>query len=201
MAARLGSLVTHPRTKSPRALPERLISAACERDPDAWHELVERVSQDLVARLRLPPELARRLDDEDVLQAALLRAWERIDHFEYRGAGSFIAWLQQILLNVLRDDIRHHARAVRDTSREEAKQLHQLSPEQPEPDQRAAQAEQSSLLEAAMARLSVLDRRLVRLRLSEGHSWREIADRTGRSRRSLRRALDDVVRRLAAAVA
>jgi len=184
-----------------RALPRQLITAACERDPDAWQELVERVSLRLAARLRLPPELARRLDDEDVLQAALLRAWERIDNFEYRGEGSFFAWMQQILLNVLRDDIRHHGRAVRDASREEPRQLHRLAPEQPEPGQRAAQEEESLLLGAAIEELPVLEQRLVRLRLREGHSWREIADRTGRSRRSLRRALDGAMRRLADAVA
>ena len=184
-----------------RALPEQLIAAACERDPDAWQELVERISLRLAARLRLPPELARRFDDEDVLQATLLRAWERIESFEYRGEGSFIAWMQQILLNVLRDDIRHHGRAIRDASREEPRQLHRLAPEQPEPSQRAAQEEESLLLDAAIGELPVLEQRLVRLRLRDGHSWREIADRTGRSRRTLRRALDEAMRRLADAVA
>ena len=190
-----------PRKEGARALPEQLVAAACERDPDAWQELVERVSLRLAARLRLPPELARRLDDEDVLQATLLRAWERIDSFEYRGEGSFIAWIQQILLNVLRDDIRHHGRAIRDASREEPRQLHRLAPEQPEPSQRAVQEEESLLLDAAIGELPVLEQRLVRLRLREGHSWREIADRTGRSRRALRRALDEAMRRLADAVA
>ena len=189
------------RKEGGRALPEQLVAAACERDPDAWQELVERVSLRLAARLRLPPELARRFDDEDVLQATLLRAWERIDSFEYRGEGSFIAWMQQILLNVLRDDIRHHGRAIRDASREEPRQLHRLAPEQPEPSQRAAQEEESLLLDAAIGELPVLEQRLVRLRLRDGHSWREIADRTGRSRRTLRRALDEAMRRLADAVA
>ncbi|MCH2105564.1 MAG: sigma-70 family RNA polymerase sigma factor [Planctomycetes bacterium] len=184
-----------------RALPEQLVAAACERDPDAWQELVERVSLRLAARLRLPSELARRFDDEDVLQATLLRAWERIESFEYRGEGSFIAWMQQILLNVLRDDIRHHGRAIRDASREEPRQLHRLAPEQPEPSQRAAQEEESLLLDAAIGELPVLEQRLVRLRLRDGHSWREIADRTGRSRRALRRTLDEAMRRLADAVA
>ena len=184
-----------------RALPAQLIAAACERDPDAWQELVERVSLRLAARRRLPPERARRFDDEDVLQATLLRAWERIESFEYRGEGSFIAWMQQILLNVLRDDIRHHGRAIRDASREEPRQLHRLAPEQPEPSQRAAQEEESLLLDAALGELPVLEQRLVRLRLREGPSWREIADRTGRSRRALRRTLDEAMRRLADAVA
>ncbi len=188
-------------TKNYQALPERLIAAACERDPDAWEEMVERISMTLVKRLQLPPELARRFDDEDVLQVAFLRAWERIDSFEYRGEGSFIAWIQRILLNVLRDDIRHHTRGIRDTSREETNQLHRIAPEQPEPDQKAALEEESLLLVAAIDELPILEQRLIRLRLRDGRSWREIADRTGRSRRTLRRSLDEAMKRLANAVA
>lgn len=190
-----------PRKKNNQALPERLIAAACARDPDAWEEMVERISMTLVKRLQLPPELAHRFDHEDVLQVAFLRAWERIDSFEYRGEGSFIAWIQRIVLNVLRDDIRHHARGIRDTSREETNQLHRIAPEQPEPDQKAALEEESLLLVAAIEELPILEQRLIRLRLRDGRSWREIADRTGHSRRTLRRSLDEAMRHLANAVA
>ena len=190
-----------PRTKNHQALPAPLIEAACGRDPEAWDEVVERLSRILVKRLQLPPELARRFDDEDVLQVAFLRAWERIESFEYRGEGSFIAWIQQILFNVLRDDIRHHARGIRDTSREEPRQLHRMAPEQPEPDQKVELEEESMRLVAAMEALPTLEQRLIRLRLRDGRSWREIATRTGRSRRTLRRSLDEAMRRLANAVA
>ena len=190
-----------PRTKNHQALPAPLIEAACGRDPEAWDEVVERLSKILVKRLQLPPELARRFDDEDVLQVAFLRAWERIESFEYRGEGSFIAWIQQILFNVLRDDIRHHARGIRDTSREEPRQLHRMAPEQPEPDQKVELEEESMRLVAAMEALPTLEQRLIRLRLRDGRSWREIATRTGRSRRTLRRSLDEAMRRLANAVA
>jgi RNA polymerase sigma-70 factor (ECF subfamily) len=183
------------------ALPQELIEAACQRDPEAWEEMVEQLSLILVRRLRLPIELARRLDDEDILQVAFLRAWERIESFEYRGEGSFIAWIQQILLNVLRDDIRHHGRGIRDTACEERRQLAQITPERPNPDQQAALQEESLRLVAAIEALPVLEQRLIRLRLRDGRSWREIAARTGHSQRTLRRALDDAMRNLAIAVA
>ena len=190
-----------PRSTAHQALPMHLIEAACARDPKAWEEMVERLGKNLAKRLQLPPELSRRFDDEDVLQVAFLRAWERIDSFEYRGEGSFIAWIQQILLNVMRDDIRHHARGIRDASSEEPRQLHRMSPEQPAPDQRAALQEESSRLVAAIEALPILEQRLIRLRLWDGRSWREIAARTGRSRRTLRRSMDEVMRQLANAVA
>ena len=109
--------------------------------------------------------------------------------------------IQQILLNVMRDDIRHHARGIRDTSSEEPRQLHRMSPEQPAPDQKVALQEESSRLVAAIEALPILEQRLIRLRLWDGRSWREIAARTGRSRRTLRRSMDEVMRQLANAVA
>jgi len=190
-----------PRTRNHQALPAPLIEAACERDPHAWEEMVERLSRTLVNRLKLPPELARRFDDEDVLQVTFLRAWERIESFEYRGEGSFIAWIQQILLNVLRDDIRHHARGIRDTSCEEPRQLHRMAPEQPDPGQKVALEEENLRLVEAIEALPILEQRLIRLRLRDGRSWREIAARTGRSQRTLRRSLEEAMRRVANAVA
>jgi len=183
------------------ALPQELIEAACKRDPEAWEEMVDRLTLILTRKLQLPNELARRLDDEDILQVAFLRAWERIESFEYRGEGSFVAWIQQILLNVLRDDIRHHARGIRDAAREERRQLTRIAPECPDPDQQAAIDEESLRLIAAIEALPILEQRLIRLRLRDGRTWREIAARTGRSRRTLRRALDDAMRHLANAVA
>ena len=53
----------------------------------------------------------------------------------------------------------------------------------------------------AIEALPVLEQRLIRLRLRDGRSWREIAARTGHSQRTLRRALDDAMRHLANAVA
>ena len=191
----------YPRVHTPHSLPQELIEAACRRDPEAWEQIVDQLSLILLRKLKLPDELNRRLDDEDILQVALLRAWERIEKFEYRGEGSFVAWVQQILLNVLRDDIRYHARGMRDASREERRPLARIVPEQPAPDQQAALREESRRLVAAIEALPVLQQRLVRLRLRDGRSWREIVERTGRSRRSLRLALDEALRRLACAVA
>lgn len=184
-----------------RALPEDLIMAACQRDPEAWRELVAQLSLRMTSALQLPPPLLRRLDREDILQVAFLHAWERIDSFEYRGEGSFIAWMRQIISNVIRDDIRHHACGIRDTSREERRKLSALYRERLDPDQQAALDEERAQLSSAIAGLPLLERRLINMRLHDGQSWREIAARTGRSPRALRRTLDGVIRRLTDSVA
>lgn len=184
-----------------QSLPPELVEAACRRDPAAWEEVVELLSHILLKKLRLPEGLLGRLDEEDIFQVAILRAWERIDRFEYRGEGSFVAWVHSIIQNTLRDDIRHHACRMRDTAREERTQLKRLIPERPAPDQQAAQREESNRLAAAISALPALQRRLVQLRLRDGHSWREIVERMGRSPRTLRASLDEALHQLACAVA
>ena len=184
-----------------RALPEDLIMAACQRDPEAWRELVAQLSLRMASALQLPDPLLRRLDREDILQVAFLHAWERIDSFEYRGEGSFVAWMRQIISNVLRDDIRHHACGIRDTSREERRTLSAISRDRLDPDQQAALKEERAQLSSAIEELPPLERRLIKMRLNDHQSWREIAARTGRSPRALRRKLDGVIRRLTGSVA
>ena len=183
------------------ALPEGLIKAACQRDPEAWSEVVAQLSLRMTNKVQLPGSLARRLDHEDVLQVAFLHAWERIDSFEYRGEGSFVAWMRQIISNVLRDDIRHHACGIRDTSREECRQLSRLTRERLDPDQLAALEEEREQLVLDIEGLPPLERRLIKMRLQDGESWRKIAVRTGRSPRTLRRVYDRAIKRLSGSVA
>ena len=190
-----------PSPSSPGALPKDLIMAACRRDPEAWRELIAQLNRRMVSAPKLPGPLQRRLDHEDVLQVAFLHAWERIESFEYRGEGSFIAWMRQIISNVLRDDIRHHACGIRDASREERRKLSAISRELPDPEQQAALEEEQTQLSSAIEELSPLERRLIDMRLNDGQSWREIAARTGRSPRALRRTLDGAIKRLTDSVA
>ena len=50
------------------------------------------------------------LDTEDLVQATILRALNRIHDFESRHQGSLFAYLRQILLNRIRDEARREAR-------------------------------------------------------------------------------------------
>ena len=70
---------------------ESLVRRASGGDRSAFDRLVESCTPDLTThiRLRLGRFLARKVEVEDILQAAFLKAFEGIAEFEYRGEKSF----------------------------------------------------------------------------------------------------------------
>jgi RNA polymerase sigma-70 factor (ECF subfamily) len=86
---------------------EFLVGRARGGSQTAWQELHRRYHTMLVAQLqaRIPGFARRRFDAEDVLQAALIRAWQSIDSFEYRGEGSFRRWLATLVVNTFRSEL------------------------------------------------------------------------------------------------
>ncbi|MGA9333289.1 MAG: sigma-70 family RNA polymerase sigma factor [Rudaea sp.] len=55
---------------------------------------------------RLPASCRDLGETDDLVQSALLRALKRVHGFDSRGRGAFFAYLRQITLNVIRDEIR-----------------------------------------------------------------------------------------------
>lgn len=51
----------------------------------------------LLARLQIAPRLRGKLDPSDVAQQTLLKAYEALDRFDWRGEAQLAAWLRQIL--------------------------------------------------------------------------------------------------------
>src|SRR5215471_13184410 len=74
---------------------EALLSAARNGDSDAFGELVERHRAACLRRATLM--LRNRGDAEDEVQNAFWKAFQRLD--QYRGEGSFGAWLSRIVEN------------------------------------------------------------------------------------------------------
>lgn len=68
----------------------------------------------------LPKSLRPRVDPEDIVQEALLRALTRIETFVPRCEGAFIVYLRRILLNVIADLGRNEKRSLGPTSIQEA---------------------------------------------------------------------------------
>jgi len=60
-----------------------------------------------IVRLRLNPELRERLrlQSMDIVQEVFLHALKKLPDFEPTNEGSFIRWLSQIVLNVIRDQL------------------------------------------------------------------------------------------------
>jgi RNA polymerase sigma-70 factor (ECF subfamily) len=59
---------------------------------------------------RLPRGLRDLAETDDLVQSTLLRALSHLEDFEPRHEGAFFAYLRQILLNAIRDEVRRAGR-------------------------------------------------------------------------------------------
>jgi len=159
----------------------------------ALNELYTRYGRRLLGliRLRMGPGLRGRLDSGDILQAALLRSFERIGQFKGEGGTSFMAWLARIAENEIRDQADYHGRQRREAARAV-------------PLGAAAQAvtshlraavsqliadEEAARIERALEALDDAHREVILLRKFEELGWAEVAARMGRSEDACRMLL------------
>jgi RNA polymerase sigma-70 factor (ECF subfamily) len=157
---------------------------------DALNELYARYTRRLLGliRIRMGQQLRGRLDSGDILQATLLRSFERIDQFEGEAGATFMSWLARIAQNEMRDAADFHSRQRRAIGAavplEAAEQLvtgHVRSAlSQLIADQEAVR------VEAALACLEDAHREVILLRKYEELSWAEVAARMGRSQDACR---------------
>ncbi|MDC8012225.1 RNA polymerase sigma factor [Tahibacter soli] len=118
------------------------------------------------------PRAARDLHEtEDLVQLALMRALKQINSFESEGPGSFLAYLRQILLNQVRDEVRRLMR--RPESSEIDPEL--ADTELPSPVEQLVGHERLRAYEAALASLPKRQQGLIVMRLEFGMSYPEIA--------------------------
>jgi RNA polymerase sigma-70 factor (ECF subfamily) len=146
----------------------------------------------LLARARLDPRLAAKLDPSDVVQQTLLEAHKEQDAFRGGTRGELAAWLRQILARNLANALRDFRRDKRDVGRERALDAviadssarveAWLAAEQSSPSDRAEQQEDAARLAAALERLPEAQREVVVLRHLHGWSLHDIARHVGRSR-------------------
>src|SRR5689334_14054850 len=93
-------------------------------DDRAREQLFARVLPALTrwAHRRLPQGMRDLSETEDLVQLSLMRALSRLDHFESQREGAFLAYLRQILRNVVLDEVRRvrsHGREELSESRED----------------------------------------------------------------------------------
>ena len=163
----------------------------------------DRAREALLARSREPllrfahgrlPSYARDLfDTDDLVQVTLIKAFQHMGTFEHRGEGAFFAYLRQITLNKIRDEIR---RVSRRPLRAEFKES--IASDARSPLEEAIGREALERYEAALLDLPEAQRGLVMMRLEMGLSYREIAESTGSpSENAARMAVARAVMRLA----
>lgn len=122
---------------------------------------------------RLPPGARDLNDTSDLVQTALLRAFQSLPTFEAEGNGAFFGFLRTIVLNLLRDEVRRLTRRP-------------LSVELPEeiPDATASPlasavtVETLKAYEFAMQQLDEGERDIVIMRVELGLSHQDIATMT-----------------------
>lgn len=97
-----------------------LVTRAQTGDAEALNTLFERYYATMVdlARRRLGPKLRIKEEADDLAQTTFREATRDFLQYEYRGEGSLLRWLVQILQNKIRDRAEYYAAGKRDVSRE-----------------------------------------------------------------------------------
>jgi RNA polymerase sigma-70 factor (ECF subfamily) len=150
-----------------------LVERARLGDSQAREQLAQRCIEALrrFASGRVPQSARARLDTDDLVQTAVMRAFERLPSFEPRGHGSFLAHLRTIVLNAIRDEAR---RLMSRMPHEEL--VTGLAGSGPSPLEAAIGNDVVDAYESALARLPAPQREAVILRLEMGYSYEDIAD-------------------------
>jgi RNA polymerase sigma-70 factor, ECF subfamily len=174
------------------------IALAKGGDSHALGSLLEgsRAYLKMLARSQIGRGLQSKLDADDLLQEAFLRAHQAIGRFRGSTWDEFLAWLRGILAHVLADQIRrYHGTERRDPKLERAlefeleraadKVIRALAASTSSPSQRVARHERAVLLGEAMERLPSAAREVLILRHFQDLSFPEIA-------RQMDRTLDGV---------
>jgi RNA polymerase sigma-70 factor (ECF subfamily) len=162
---------------------------------DAATELYFRYAQRLRAlvRARCSPQLSRRLEPDDIVQSVFRRFFRRVLQGDYDVPPGEELWglLLVIALNKIRTEEAFTRAGKRDV---------RLCSEAPDPGliEAPRQSEGAILqlcVEDALGQLPPQHRAMVELRI-QGHEVAEIAQHTGRSKRTVERTLQDVRSRL-----
>ena len=154
----------------------QLVHRIRQGDSVARDTLVERYFGALHrwARGRLPRYARHEMDTQDLVQETLIRALDRLETFESRETGSFLAYLRQILKNRVRDEIRKVGRRPRN------EELHDnIEEEAPSPVEEAIGRESWERYEAALGRLPKQQQAGVNMRLELQFTHQQVADSLG----------------------
>jgi RNA polymerase sigma-70 factor (ECF subfamily) len=178
-----------PLEPSDRSLLARLRGGQQQAATDLYQRYAHRLRA--LVRARCSPQLARRLEPDDIVQSVFRRFFHRVLQGDYDVPPGEELWglFLVIALNKIRTEEAFHRAGKRDV---------RLATDTADPGQLAAHDASAILqlcVEDALGQLPPLHRSMVELRI-EGHEVAEIAKQTGRSKRTVERILQDVRSRL-----
>ena len=167
----------------------KLVERAQSGDPDALNALFQRYHQTMVemARRKLGPRLRLKEDPDDLAQTTFREATRDFSQYRYRGEGSLLRWLIQILHNKIRDKAEFYSAGKRDVSRERNLETDNAPTEGPRDvmsedlsvTQVVQRDENFELLRESIGELSDDHRRAITLVFFEGLSLRDAGERMG----------------------
>jgi len=170
-----------------------LLLAARAGSADALERLYQRVSGRLLAivRLRMGRDLRSRMESQDILQATLIKSFERLDQFAGGDGATLMAWLARIAENEIRDQADFQHRQRRDIAASiPLDDAHELAATRVRSAfSQVAIGEEAARLEAALEKLDADHREVIVLRKLEELSFKEIAARMGRTEDACRMLL------------
>jgi RNA polymerase sigma-70 factor (subfamily 1) len=187
-------------SESPETL--ALIERGKAGDAAALNELFARHHGLMVelARRKIGPRLRQKEEADDLAQTTFREATRDFRQYQYRGEGSFLRWLVQILQNKIRDKVEYYGATKRDASRErsgderigDSGDLRRYDP--PSKDlsvtQTLAREEEFKILRSALEELLPDHRKAITLVFFEGRSLREAGElMDGRSEDAVRMLL------------
>ncbi len=178
-----------PEEPSDRSLLARLRGGQQQAATDLYLRYAQRLRA--LVRSRCSPQLARRLEPDDIVQSVFRRFFKRVLHGDYDVPPGEELWglFLVIALNKIRTEEAFHRAGKRDV---------RLASDTADPAQLATH-EASAILnlcvEDALGQLTPQQRAMVELRI-QGHEVAEIAQQTGRSKRTVERTLQEIRARL-----
>ena len=203
----------------PSSSPEALLVAARESGGEQLGRLLQLYANYLkvLASTQLDSKLRGRLNPSDVVQDTLLEAHRDFGGFRGATEPELLAWLRRILLNNIGRMVEVHVLAAKRNVRRERslEQMHNrleqssiqlralIADNGVSPSSAAERQEDSRFLADQLAALADDHREVILLRNLEGLSFKDVADRMGRSHGAVRmlwlRAIESLRQRFAEA--
>jgi RNA polymerase sigma-70 factor (ECF subfamily) len=172
----------HPSTAVPASEAEAPGSTAqlIIRSQDGSTTAKDRLSGRFVGPLRrfahgrLPNHARDLMDTDDLVVVTLARGLEKVDKIDAKRKGGFFAYLRQILVNQVRDEIRRHSKRPKISPI--TKEIASVSPS---PLEQMIERETFDAYQSAVSRLPARQQEALTLRIDRGCSYQEVADAIG----------------------
>jgi len=170
-----------------------LLREARQGSREALGELYSRYGARLLAfiRMRMGRDLRARVESRDILQAALLKSFQRLSQFEGGDGATLMGWLIRIAENEVRDQVDFHHRRRRDVKAAvpiDAGDV-EIAAHVRSALSAAVVSEEAERLGAALEALDADHREVIVLRKLEELSFKEVSARMGRSEDACRMLL------------